>query len=112
VQFLPFFIIIVGLSRPHTSVPYGSPEWADATLRFAIADLRGKNGCKSRWQGRLQMALIMRKRLLDRGYVWHAERIDNWIHRVMQLSGTELTSERRGGDSLIHSVRDKEDRIC
>jgi len=80
------------------SVPYGSPEWADATLRFAIRDLQGKNGCKSRWKGRLQMALIMKKRLLDCGYEWHAERIDNWIHRVVQLGGTELTSQReRGG---------------
>lgn len=79
------------------SVPYGSPEWADATLRFAIRDLQGKNGCKSRWKGRLQMALIMKKRLLECGYEWHADRLDNWIHRVqaVQPKRADLLEEKK-----------------
>jgi len=40
------------------------------------------------------MALIMKKRLLDHGYEWHAERIDNWIHRV-QPRRADLLEEKK-----------------
>lgn len=61
-------------------VEIGSPEWANRQLRFAIAILQG-HICGSSWKGRLQIALITKKHLLEEGYSWHAERIDNWIHR-------------------------------
>jgi hypothetical protein len=61
-------------------IEIGSPEWANRQLRFAIAILQG-HICGSSWKGRLQLALIVKERLREYGYSWHAERVDNWIHR-------------------------------
>jgi hypothetical protein len=30
----------------------------------------------------VHLALINKEELLEHGFVWHAERIDNWIHRL------------------------------
>jgi len=56
-------------------------DWANRKLRFAIASLQGKVE-SSIWKRRLQTALIVRDELLEHGYKWQAERIDNWIHRL------------------------------
>jgi hypothetical protein len=61
-------------------IEIGSKEWADKQLRFSIRILQG-HICRSSWKGRLQLALIVKERLLEHGYTWHAERVDNWIHR-------------------------------
>jgi hypothetical protein len=43
------------------------------------------------------MALIMKKRLLECGYEWHADRLDNWIHRVqaVQPKRADLLEEKK-----------------
>lgn len=74
----------------------GSQEWANRQLRFTIAFLKG-GIFGSSWKGRLNLALIIRDRLLEYGYKWHAERVDNWIHRCTprkQLPEAADLSER------------------
>ena len=60
---------------------WGSRDWANEQLRFAIKVLQGKCG-GARWKGNLQLALIVKDRLLERGFTWQAERVENWIHRL------------------------------
>jgi len=62
---------------------YGSVDWANEQLRFTIKVLKGRCG-GHRWKGNLQLALIIKDRLLARGYTWQAERIENWIHRLQR----------------------------
>ncbi len=64
-------------------------DWANRKLRFAIATLQGKIEI-SIWKRRLQTALIAKDELLDHGYKWQAQRIDNWIHR---LQGQEIAKD-------------------
>lgn len=71
---------------------FGSKEWANEQLRFAIKVLKGKCG-GSRWKGNLQLALIVKDRLLVRGYTWQAERIENWIHRLQRARADSLGDE-------------------
>jgi hypothetical protein len=66
-------------------IEVGSKEWADKQLRFSIAILQG-HICRSSWKGRLNLALIVKERLLEHGFTWHAERVDNWIHRCQPKS--------------------------
>lgn len=65
---------------------------ANRKLRFAIATLQGKVE-SSIWKRRLQTALIVKDDLLANGYVWQAERIDNWIHRLAPRSGDSVRAE-------------------
>lgn len=62
---------------------------ANRKLRFAIASMEGKVE-SSIWKRRLQTALIIKDDLLTNGYLWQAQRIDNWIHR---LQGRELLKD-------------------
>jgi hypothetical protein len=57
-------------------------DWANRKLRFAIATLQGKYESTTVWKRPLQTALIVRDELLEHGYKWQAQRIDNWIHRL------------------------------
>ena len=68
-------------------------EWANEKLRFAIATLQGKIE-SSIWKRRLQTALIVRDELLEHGFKWQAERIDNWIHRLQPKA--DLIERERG----------------
>jgi hypothetical protein len=78
---------------------YGSLEWANQTLRNAIGFLQ--EGARSQggwlWNQRLAVVLIYKKELLELGYTWQAERIDNWIHRLMRLIPNSL----KGGQEMI-----------
>jgi len=60
---------------------WGSREWANDQLRFAIRVLKGECG-GARWKGNLQLALMIKERLLEYGFVWQASRLENWIHRL------------------------------
>jgi hypothetical protein len=81
-------------SRPFAA--WGSMEWANEQLKFAIRVLKGSCG-GSRWDGNLQLALMIKDRLLEYGFVWQAERIENWIHRL----------QPRKADSLLESERER-----
>jgi hypothetical protein len=70
----------------------GSKKWADKQLSFSIRILQG-HICRSQWKGRLQLALIVRDRLREYGYSWHAERVDNWIHRCQPKNFRKFSFE-------------------
>ena len=70
--------------------PYlGSREWANDLLHQGIELL--KEGAKSEgywlWNQRLAAVLCFKKELLDSGFTWQANRIDNWIHRLAPRRG-------------------------
>ena len=74
---------------------YGSVQWANEQLRFAIKVLQGKS-CGRNWKGNLQVALMVRDRLYAARFLWQAERIDNWIHRLQprKVDSREIEGER------------------
>jgi hypothetical protein len=74
---------------------FGSKDWANEQLRFAIKVLKGHCG-GSNWQSNLATALFVRDRLWAMGWRWQADRVDNWIHRL----------QLRGADSLKEGERD------
>ena len=61
-----------------------SYNWADQQLSYIIGVLQGKNVECAR-KGRIHLALIAKDLLKEHGFVWHVERIDNWIHRTSEL---------------------------
>lgn len=71
---------------------YGSKEWANEQLRFAILVLKGQCGGK-RWKGNLQIALLVKEGLLEHGFVWQAARVENWIHRLQPRKADSLKDE-------------------
>jgi hypothetical protein len=56
-------------------------EWANDTLSFIVRTLQGKIEV-SLIKGRIQTALIMKKRLEERGFWWQARIAEAWIHRA------------------------------
>ena len=82
-------------SRPFAA--WGSMEWANEQLRFAIKVLRGRS-CGHNWAANLQLALLVRDRLWANGFPWQADRVDNWIHRLQPRKADSLQkSERERG---------------
>lgn len=89
--------------KPQENENFYNKGWANQKLRFAIAVLQGKIE-DSIWKRRLQTALICRDELLEHGFKWQADRIDNWIHRLQKQElnkdqarlqvQEDLTSER------------------
>jgi hypothetical protein len=75
-----------------------SKEWANSQLRFAILVLKGECG-GHRWKGNLQVALHVKEGLLEHGFTWQAERIENWIHRLQPLKREvdSLQKEKKRG---------------
>jgi hypothetical protein len=73
----------------------GSRDWANSQLRFVIAVLQDRV-FRATWKGKLQMALIVRDRLLEYGFTWQAARVDNWIHRL-QPRRADLSEREEGG---------------
>lgn len=61
---------------------WGSKDWANDQLRFAIEDLRKDGSCC------LVLALVIRDRLVDAGFWWQARTLEFWIHR---FQGGEFT---------------------
>ena len=62
-----------------------SKDWADHKLSFTVKYLQGKYDI-CQWKGRVHLALIIKEELLEHGFVWHAERVGNWIHRLAPKS--------------------------
>jgi len=57
-----------------------NPERANDLLRYGIGVLQGKFiVCKPK--GRVQIALILMKRLANAGYWWQVKVLQAWIHR-------------------------------
>lgn len=76
------------------SFSIASKEWANDQLRFAIGILQGKI-CTSTWKGRLQIALIVKQGLEEKGFWWQAERIENYIHRLQRAGRVRADSQRK-----------------
>lgn len=71
---------------------WGSKEWANEQLRFAISALMGNRG-GSNWKSNLVLALSIKQRLLENGFPWQAARVENWVHRL-QARRPDLERER------------------
>lgn len=73
---------------------WGSKEWANEQLRFAIKVLSGKI-VVSRPNGLLQVALIIKKDLLDNGFRWQARILSCHIHCFQREHKKEIVGLRR-----------------
>lgn len=80
-----------------------SKAWANEQLRFAIATLQGKIE-SSIWKRRLHTALIVKDGLIEHGFVWQAEKIDFWIHR--------LEIKEKAKDSMRFTASSEADLLC
>jgi hypothetical protein len=56
-------------------------EWANDLLRYLIAHVRGQNVI-SLLPGRICIALLLKRRLEERGFWWQARIAEAWIHRA------------------------------
>jgi len=56
------------------------PQRANDLLRYGIGVLQGKYIVATQ-KGRLQIALILMKRLASSGYWWQTKVLQAWIHR-------------------------------
>ena len=56
-------------------------EWANETLRFAIATLQGKIEV-SKVNARISTVLHLKQRLVERRFWWQVKVLDHWIHRA------------------------------
>jgi hypothetical protein len=54
---------------------------ANNVLRYGIAVLRGQN-IISKPAGRIQIALVLMKRLSEEGFWWQTKVLQFWIHRA------------------------------
>jgi hypothetical protein len=77
-----------------------SKQWANEKLRFAIGILQGKYE-SSIWKRRLSTALIIKDELLEHGFTWQADRLENWIHRLekQELAKDEIRLQHISADS-------------
>lgn len=64
-------------------VSWGSKEWANRELSYAIGVLQGKN-IDSLPSGRLQIALYLRDLLAEHSYMWQVRCLEAWIHRFQR----------------------------
>ena len=72
---------------------FGSKEWANRELRYAIGVLQGKF-VDSLPMGRLQIALYLKDLLAEYGYTWQVRRLENWIHRFQRGDFKDLEAMR------------------
>jgi len=56
-------------------------EWANDTLRFAVATLQGKVEV-SKVRARISTCILLKHRLAEKGFWWQVKVLDHWIHRA------------------------------
>lgn len=56
-------------------------KWANETLKFIVAILQGKAAICT-VKGRIQIALILKNRLAEKGFWWQVKVAEHWIHRA------------------------------
>ena len=80
---------------PKSFAVINSVDWANQTLRNAIEFLQEGANSENHWlwNQRLAVTLVYKKELLEAGFTWQAERIDNWIHRLQPIRA-DLLRER------------------
>lgn len=73
---------------------WGSKEWANEQLRFAIGCLDGSRvGASDR--GRIHLALFIKDRLTDYGFPWQVRILNCHIHRFQKGLKHKVTGFRR-----------------
>lgn len=65
---------------------WGSKEWANDQLRFAIRVLQGKIVGSSD-KGRIQIAILVEDRLSKAGFWWQHRILDHHLHLFMKNHG-------------------------
>ena len=61
-------------------VKWGSRDWANEQLAFAISELRGQG----RRRSKLALCIEIKRRLEDHGFWWQARTLNFWIHRLQK----------------------------
>lgn len=56
-------------------------EWANETLKFAIATLQGKIEV-SKVRARISTCLLLKHRLAEKGFWWQVKVLEHWLHRA------------------------------
>jgi len=75
---------------------WGSKEWANDQLRFAIKIVDDRlPGYDCRPSGRLADALAIKDRLKDHGFTWQANILSHHIHRAQKRSRKTIVGLRR-----------------
>jgi hypothetical protein len=65
---------------------FGTKDWANGQLRFAISELRDASiKGDFQWKNTLFLVLYLKERLVDQGFSWQAKTIDFWIHRYLGI---------------------------
>lgn len=65
---------------------WGSKEWANDQLRYAISVLQGRS-MGSRPKGRIEIALLIKDRLKKEGFWWQAKTLEYHLHRFQGQLG-------------------------
>ncbi len=78
-------------------VTWGSKDWANQELRYAVYILKGF-GVDSSPSGRISIALVVRDLLEEYDWPWQAERLGNWIH-WFQRHFKDLEARSLGGSA-------------
>ncbi len=56
-------------------------QWANETLSFIVRTLQGKIEI-SKVKGRISTALVLKRRLAEKGFWWQVKVAEHWIHRA------------------------------
>ncbi len=56
-------------------------QWANETLSFIVRTLQGKIEI-SKVKGRISTALVLKRRLAEKGFWWQVKVAEYWIHRA------------------------------
>jgi len=74
-------------------VKFGTKEWANNQLRYAIRVLKGR-AFRSTPEGRIEVALFIKRRLERYGFWWQAKEVDGWVHRYQKERNVESNAEK------------------
>ena len=83
------------MDKAHQEAWYGSVEWANEQLSYAIQVLKGRK-MVSLPKGRLHVALLIKEKLKEFGFFWQSDVLNIWISRFQRGDFSER-SERRSG---------------
>ena len=85
----------------YRDVSWGSKEWANQELRYAIHVLKGY-GIDSAPSGRVAIALYLRDLLEASGWPWQARTLEYWIH-LFQREFKDLEARDLHGERVLPS---------
>jgi hypothetical protein len=90
---------------PLRKVEIYDKNWANGYFRQSIQFL--KEGSKSEgfwlWNQRLAAALLLKKELEEKGFLWQSRRIENHIHRLQPKGLSNVQKNNVVHESVFHS---------